>query len=91
MLKWPGHNCVQIMCNTLGAYQVQHAVYHIVKKDNSAIMFDRVEITFILEGNQSTQGKPQTMSFRKCHTLKLKIQSPTETQSSTLALMAGAS
>ena len=25
-LKWLGHNCVQIMCNTLSANHVQHVV-----------------------------------------------------------------
>ena len=25
-LKWPGRNCVQITCNTLSAYRVQHVV-----------------------------------------------------------------
>ena len=26
MLKWPGPNRVQIMCNTLSAYHVQHVI-----------------------------------------------------------------
>ena len=28
MLKWPGRNCVQIMCNTSSAYHVQYVVLH---------------------------------------------------------------
>ena len=41
--------CVHITCNTSSAYHVQHAVCHFVRWDSSAIKFDRVEITFILE------------------------------------------
>ena len=43
-LKWPGHNRVQIMCNTLSAYHVQHVA---LRATWSAIKFDRVEIAFI--------------------------------------------
>ena len=46
-LKWPGHNRVQITCNTLSAYHMQPALYDLVRKDSSAIKSDRVEITFI--------------------------------------------
>ena len=42
-VKWPGHNSVQILCNTSGAHQVPRGM-----KGSSAIMFDRVQITFIL-------------------------------------------
>ena len=38
---------MQIMCNTTSAQHVQH-VCHLVRRDSSAIKFDRVEITFIL-------------------------------------------
>ena len=37
-----------IMCNTWCAYHVQHAVCHLVRRDCSAVKFDRVEIMFIL-------------------------------------------
>ena len=47
MLKWPGSNHVQITCNTSSAYLMQPAVCHFVQRDSSAILFDRVEITFI--------------------------------------------
>ena len=47
-LKWPRHNCVKITCNTSSAYHVQNVVCHLVRRDSSAIKFDRVEITFIL-------------------------------------------
>ena len=47
-LKWPGHSGVQIMCNTSSGYHLQHAVCHLVQRDSSAIMSDRVEIAFIL-------------------------------------------
>ena len=47
-LKWPGHNRVQITCNTSSAYHAQPAVCHLVRRDSSAIKFDRVEIAFIL-------------------------------------------
>ena len=48
MLKWPGRNCVQIMCNLSGAHQVQHVVCHMVWRDSSAKKFDKVEIAYIL-------------------------------------------
>ena len=48
MLKWPGRDRVQIMCNTSSAYHVQHAVCHFVRRDSSAIKFDRAEIAFML-------------------------------------------
>ena len=38
----------EIMCNTSSTYHVQHAVCHLVRRDSSAIKFDRVEITFTL-------------------------------------------
>ena len=46
-LKWPGRNRVQITCNTSGVHHLQHVVRHVVRRDNSAIKFDRVEIAFI--------------------------------------------
>ena len=36
------------MCSTLRAYHVQHVVCHAVRRDSSAIKFDRVEIAFVL-------------------------------------------
>ena len=47
-LKWPGRNRVQITCKTSSARYVQHVVCHVVRRDSSAIKFDRVEIAFIL-------------------------------------------
>ena len=47
-LKWPGCNHVQITCFTSGAHHVQYVVYHVVRRDSSAIMSDRVEIAFIV-------------------------------------------
>ena len=41
-LKWPGRNCVQITCNTSGAHDVQHVVCHVVRRDRTAIKFDKV-------------------------------------------------
>ena len=47
-LKWPGRSGVQSMCNTWSAYHLQPAVCHLVRGDSSAIVFNRVEIAFIL-------------------------------------------
>ena len=47
-LKWPRHNRVKITCNTSNVYHVQRVVCHLVRRDSSAIKFDRVEIAFIL-------------------------------------------
>ena len=47
-LKWPRHNRVKITCNTSSAYHVQCVACHIVRRDSSAIKFNRVEIAFIL-------------------------------------------
>ena len=41
-------NRVQITCNTAGAHNAKHVVYHMVWMDSSAIQFDRVKIVFIL-------------------------------------------
>ena len=38
----PGRNCVQITCNTTNAYHVQRVTCHVVRRDSSAIKFDRV-------------------------------------------------
>ena len=45
-LKWPGHNRVQIMCNTSSAYHMHHVMCHEVQRDSSAIKFHRVQVTF---------------------------------------------
>ena len=39
---------MQIMCNASSAYQEQHVMCHMVRKDTSAIKFDRVELIFTL-------------------------------------------
>ena len=41
-LMWPGCNCMQITCNTLSVYHVQHVMCHVVQLDSSATKFDRV-------------------------------------------------
>ena len=46
-LKWPGRNHVQITCNTSNAYHMQVSCTHLVRRDSSAIKFDRIEIAFI--------------------------------------------
>ena len=50
-LKWPGRNCVQNTCNTSSAYHVQYVVLYatclVIRRDSSAITFNRVEIAFI--------------------------------------------
>ena len=38
---------MQITCSTQSAYLVQHVVCHVVRRNSSAIKFDRVEIAFI--------------------------------------------
>ena len=45
-LKWSERNYVQIMHNTPSTRHVQH-VCHVVRRDSSAIMFDKVGIAFI--------------------------------------------
>ena len=45
---FPRHNRVKITCNTSSAYHVQRVVCHLVRRDSSAIKFDRVEIVIIL-------------------------------------------
>ena len=47
-LNWPRHYRVKITCNTSSAYHMQCVVCHLVRRDSSAIKFDRVEIAFIL-------------------------------------------
>ena len=42
-VKWPGFR-VQITCNTLGAYDVQHVVCYVVRRDISAIKFGTNDI-----------------------------------------------
>ena len=48
-LKWPGCKHVQITCNTLRTFHVQHVACHVVRRDSSAINFDRVDIACILD------------------------------------------
>ena len=40
-LQWPGRNCVQITCNALTAYDVQHSMFPLAQRDSSAIKCDR--------------------------------------------------
>ena len=46
MLKWPGRNCVQIMCITSSAYHVQHVMCHVVQRDSSATKFDSLNCVY---------------------------------------------
>ena len=38
---------MQIKCNTLSAYHMQHVVCHVARRDSSAIKFDRVQVAYI--------------------------------------------
>ena len=46
MLKWPGLNRVQIMCNTSGACHVQHVLCHVIQRDSSAIRLDTLNCIY---------------------------------------------
>ena len=46
MLKWPRRHRAQITCNVSSAYQVQHAVCHLVRRENSSIKFDGLKFVF---------------------------------------------
>ena len=41
-------NRVQITCNTSGAHHVQHIMCYLVRRESSAVKFDRLEIAFIV-------------------------------------------
>ena len=47
-LQWPRRNCVRITCNSAGALHVQHVVCHVIRRNSSAVEFDRDKIAFIL-------------------------------------------
>ena len=42
-LEWSGHNCVQIMCNTSGAYHVQHVVLRATWYEGTAQLLSLTE------------------------------------------------
>ena len=44
MLIWARCTGVQITCSTSGAYHTQHAARHMIRRDSSAVDFDRVLI-----------------------------------------------
>ena len=46
VLKWSWCSCVQITCNTSHTSCVRCVLCHMVQRDNSAIKFCKVEITF---------------------------------------------
>ena len=48
LLKWARHNHVQIKWNTSSTNRLQHIVCHVVRRNSSAIKYDRVSIAFIL-------------------------------------------
>ena len=43
-LRWPGHNRVQITCNTLSAYHVQHVVLHAMWYKGTALLRSLTEL-----------------------------------------------
>ena len=84
---------------------IERATCHVAKgiKGSSAIKFERGEIAFILavfywlepltdEGGEETGVPGENLSWQASENatyLSLKIQTPTETQTRTLALVAG--
>ena len=110
-------NCLQHVCSIgLGATMCKsrathralitckcHVTCHLVRKDSSAIKFDRVEIAFIWvlfywlnhltdEGGEET-GVPGENPWRRASEnatyYRPKIQAPSETQTRAVALVAG--
>ena len=91
---------MQITGNTSGAYHVQYVVCHVVRKDNSALNFDRVGITFILplfhwpksvtdEGGEETgvpREKPRRRNSEKATYYSTKIQAQNEAPTRTQVL-----
>ena len=90
-LKCPGHNCVQIMCNTSSAYHVQHVVLRATWYEGTAQLLSLTKLKLHLfelyfvgwtrnrwrrRGNLSTWRKPLATSFRKCHIQKPEVSSP---------------
>ena len=90
----------KITCNTSSAYRVQHVVCHVVRRDSSALKFDRVEITIIStafywpkpisdEGGEETGASGENPRRRASENTTYQnstIQAPTETRTGTLAL-----
>ena len=85
-LKWPGHNHVQITCNTSSTYHVQVSCYMPLGTKGQLSCevkqsWNRIYSSFILlaeplnrwrrGGNRSTQRKPLATSFRKQCTLQI--------------------
>ena len=90
-LKWPGHNCMQITCNTPSTYHVHNVVLCAMRYEGTAQLLSLREFKLCLfqlyyigwtmnwwrrGGNRSIQRKPLAMSFRKCHILKPEDSSP---------------
>ena len=82
-------NCLQhaqISCKTSSAYRVRHVVYHLARRDSSAIKLDtswnHIFVSFILlaeprrGGKRSTRRKPLTTSFRKMPRTKARKFKP---------------
>ena len=102
-LKWPGRNREQITCNVSSAYHVLCAVCHLVRRDSSAIKFDRVKIVFILalfhwlihllmkEGMKPEylEKTPDDELQKMPHNKARKSQILTETRTRTQALVVG--
>ena len=56
---------MQIRCNISGAHHVQHVLCHVVRRDRSAIKFDRVfriYLSFILLAGLLTDGRTGFLS-----------------------------
>ena len=80
-----------------------HVTCHLVRRDSSAIKFDRVEIAFIWAlfllaeplnrwrrgGNRSTRRKPWWWASENATYYSPKIQAPSKTRTHAVALVAG--
>ena len=90
-LKWPGHNRVQISCNTSSGHHVRYVVLRATWYEGTAHLLTMTEfkshlfdlyllaepLPMKVGANWSTRRKPLAMSFRKCHILKPEYSSPT--------------
>ena len=90
-LKWPGHNHVQITCNTSSVCHMQNVMLRATWYKRTAQLLSLTdfkshlfELYFIgwtvnqwqRGGNWSTRRKPLVTSFRKCHLLKPEDSRP---------------
>ena len=86
-LEWPRSNRARITRNASSSYHVQHVMCHLVRRDSSAVKFDRVEIVFILvlsywlnhqamKEGRKPEYPEKTTSLRKCYILQPEDSSP---------------